>query len=80
MKKMIDGPSSNALSIELFFSAAMSAPVYPANSTITAPRAMKLINANLRDPTVSFKKTHPIIAANTVDVSRNTAASPTLSR
>ena len=38
-----------------------------------------MISDILLGPTVSFKKSQPIIAAKTIDVSRSTAASPTLS-
>ena len=55
-------------------------PGYPPNSTMTAPKAMSAINKIRLGPTVSFKNTHPIKAAKIVDVSRNIAASPTLSR
>ena len=44
-----------------------------------APTAIKVINAKRRGPTFSPKTIQPIKAANTVEVSRNTAASPTLS-
>src|SRR6056297_424005 len=52
---------------------------HPPISTITAPTAINTIRAILRGPTVSFSTSQPISAANTVEVSRRTAASPTLS-
>src|SRR6056297_459046 len=52
---------------------------HPPISTITAPTAINAIRAILRGPTVSFSTSQPMSAANTVEVSRRTAASPTLS-
>ena len=46
---------------------------------IPAPSAISPINRARIQPTLSPRTNHPIKAANTVDVSRNTAASPTLS-